>query len=208
MRKFVFCLAVCSVWVTQGVCGSGVEMPALSDDSLTVDMNEVVVTATRTPLPLKNTPVITRVITSRDIERSGAVTLQQALERELAGVEFHQAGYGSSLSFQGLDSRYVLFLLDGERIAGETYGNIDYSRIPLSIVSRIEVVRGASSVLYGSNAMGAVVNVITKSPAINTRSRLRCDTARPTSATAAIRWREMRRRETRASIATSSICRT
>ncbi|MEI3590869.1 MAG: TonB-dependent receptor plug domain-containing protein [Alistipes ihumii] len=162
MRKFVFCLAVCSVWVTQGVCGSGVEMPALSDDSLTVDMNEVVVTATRTPLPLKNTPVITRVITSRDIERSGAVTLQQALERELAGVEFHQAGYGSSLSFQGLDSRYVLFLLDGERIAGETYGNIDYSRIPLSIVSRIEVVRGASSVLYGSNAMGAVVNVITK----------------------------------------------
>ena len=164
MRKFVFCLAVCSVWVTQGVCGSGVEMPALSDDSLTVDMNEVVVTATRTPLPLKNTPVITRVITSRDIERSGAVTLQQALERELAGVEFHQAGYGSSLSFQGLDSRYVLFLLDGERIAGETYGNIDYSRIPLSIVSRIEVVRGASSVLYGSNAMGAVVNVITKEP--------------------------------------------
>ena len=117
MRKFVFCLAVCSVWLTQGVCGSGVEMPALSDDSLTVDMNEVVVTATRTPLPLKNTPVITRVITSRDIERSGAVTLQQALERELAGVEFHQAGYGSSLSFQGLDSRYVLFLLDGERIA-------------------------------------------------------------------------------------------
>ena len=164
MRKFVFCLAVCSVWLTQGVCGSGVEMPALSDDSLTVDMNEVVVTATRTPLPLKNTPVITRVITSRDIERSGAVTLQQALERELAGVEFHQAGYGSSLSFQGLDSRYVLFLLDGERIAGETYGNIDYSRIPLSIVSRIEVVRGASSVLYGSNAMGAVVNVITKEP--------------------------------------------
>ena len=164
MRKFVFCLAVCSVWVTQGVCGSGVEMPALSDDSLTVDMNEVVVTATRTPLPLKNTPVITRVITSRDIERSGAVTLQQALERELAGVEFHQAGYGSSLSFQGLDSRYVLFLLDGERIAGETYGNIDYSRLPLSIVSRIEVVRGASSVLYGSNAMGAVVNVITKEP--------------------------------------------
>ena len=164
MRKFVFCLAVCSVWLTQGVCGSGVEMPALSDDSLTVDMNEVVVTATRTPLPLKNTPVITRVITSRDIERSGAVTLQQALERELAGVEFHQAGYGSSLSFQGLDSRYVLFLLDGERIAGETYGNIDYSRLPLSIVSRIEVVRGASSVLYGSNAMGAVVNVITKEP--------------------------------------------
>ena len=145
MRKFVFCLAVCSVWVTQGVCGSGVEMPALSDDSLTVDMNEVVVTATRTPLPLKNTPVITRVITSRDIERSGAVTLQQALERELAGVEFHQAGYGSSLSFQGLDSRYVLFLLDGERIPGETYGNIDYSRSAFDRVAH----RGGARCLVG-----------------------------------------------------------
>ena len=138
--------------------------PVPSGDSLAYGMDEVVVTATRTPLPLKRTPVITRVISARDIERSGAVTLQQALERELAGIEFHQAGYGTSLSFQGLDSRYVLFLLDGERMAGETYGNIDFSRIPLSSVARIEVVRGASSVLYGSNAMGAVINIITREP--------------------------------------------
>lgn len=128
------------------------------------NLNEVVVTSTRTPLLLKNTPVITRVVSAREIEKTGAKTIQQVLETELAGVEFHQAGYGQSISFQGLDARYVLFLVDGERIAGETYGNIDYSRIPIANIERIEIVRGASSVLYGSNAMGAVVNIITKTP--------------------------------------------
>ncbi len=133
-------------------------------DTLSFDMKEVVVTATRTPLMLKDVPVLTRVISARELEKRGVVTIQQALENELAGVEFHQAGYGTSLSFQGLDARYVLFLVDGERMAGETYGNIDYARIPMQNIDRIEIVRGASSVLYGSNAMGAVVNIITKMP--------------------------------------------
>ena len=127
-------------------------------------LDEVVVTATRTPLSVKETPVLTRVIPASEIERSGLKNLQQVLETELAGVEFHQTGYGESMSFQGLDARYLLFLVDGERIAGETYGNIDYGRIPLNNIERIEIVRGASSVLYGSSAMGAVVNIITKTP--------------------------------------------
>jgi outer membrane receptor for ferrienterochelin and colicins len=134
-------------------------------DTLQVhNIDDVTVTATRTPLPLKNTPVITRVITASQIERDGSATIENLLEKELAGVEFHQAGYGTTMSFQGLDARYVLILIDGERIAGDTYGNIDYSRIPLFDIERIEIVRGASSVLYGSSAMGAVVNIITKMP--------------------------------------------
>ncbi len=133
-------------------------------DTLSIETQEIVITATRTPLPLEQTPVITRVITARDLESRGVATIQEALENELAGVEFHQAGYGTSLSFQGLDARYVLFLVDGERMAGETYGNVDYARLPISNIERIEVIRGASSVLYGSNAMGAVVNIITKMP--------------------------------------------
>lgn len=128
------------------------------------DLEPAVVTGTRTPTPLSAAPVLTRVVTAEAIERGGAVNLQQVLETELAGVEFHQAGYGESMSFQGLDARYLLFLVDGERVAGETYGNIDYGRIPLNNIERIEIVRGASSVLYGSSAMGAVVNIITKTP--------------------------------------------
>lgn len=135
-----------------------------TDSLRRVDVDSVVVTSTRTPLSMKNSPVVTRVISSLAIEKRAAPTIENLLEKEVAGVEFHQAGYGSSLSFQGLDARYVLFMVDGERLSGETYGNIDYSRIPLSSVDRIEIVRGASSVLYGSNAMGAVVNVITAMP--------------------------------------------
>lgn len=129
-----------------------------------IRVEDVVVTATRTPLPLSNTPVITRVISGAEIEAQGIANIEDLLSRELAGIEFHQAGYGTTVSFQGLDARYVLFLIDGERMSGETYGNIDYQRIPLSNIDRIEIVRGAASVLYGSSAMGAVVNVITKMP--------------------------------------------
>ncbi|MDR2936190.1 MAG: TonB-dependent receptor [Rikenellaceae bacterium] len=140
-------------------------VPTLRDSIENIyNFSEVVVTATRTPLTLKNTPVITRVISAREIETSGARSIQEILSMELAGVEFHQAGFGTQMLFQGLDARYILFLIDGERMAGETYGNIDYARIPVGDIERIEIVRGASSVLYGSNAMGMVVNVITRTP--------------------------------------------
>lgn len=164
MKRVVLCILTLAPTFGQGICATE-ELPATPPhDTLSVNMEDVVITATRTPLPLKKTPVITRVITARDLESRGVATIQEALENELAGVEFHQAGYGTSLSFQGLDARYVLFLVNGERMAGETYGNIDYARIPVSNIERIEIVRGASSVLYGSNAMGAVVNIITKMP--------------------------------------------
>lgn len=164
MKRVVLCILTLAPTFGQSICATE-ELPATPPhDTLSVNMEDVVITATRTPLPLKKTPVITRVITARDLESRGVATIQEALENELAGVEFHQAGYGTSLSFQGLDARYVLFLVNGERMAGETYGNIDYARIPVSNIERIEIVRGASSVLYGSNAMGAVVNIITKMP--------------------------------------------
>ena len=164
MKRVVLCILTLAPTFGQGICATE-EIPDIPPhDTLSVSMEDVVITATRTPLSLKQTPVITRVITARDMESRGVATIQEALENELAGVEFHQAGYGTSLSFQGLDARYVLFLINGERMAGETYGNIDYARIPVSNIERIEIVRGASSVLYGSNAMGAVVNIITKMP--------------------------------------------
>lgn len=164
MKRVALCILTLVPTFGQGLCATE-ELPATPPhDTLSVSMEDVVITATRTPLSLKQTPVITRVITARDMESRGVATIQEALENELAGVEFHQAGYGTSLSFQGLDARYVLFLINGERMAGETYGNIDYARIPVSNIDRIEIVRGASSVLYGSNAMGAVVNIITKMP--------------------------------------------
>lgn len=128
----------------------------------TININQVVVTATRTPRQLKETPILTRVITSSDISKYGRTKFEDILNNELAGIEFHQAGYGTTISFQGLDARQILILINGERVAGEIYGNIDFTRINPLIIERIEVMKGSSSVLYGSSAMGATINIITK----------------------------------------------
>lgn len=69
------------------------------------------------------------------------------------------------MNFGGFGGQSVLFLVDGERLAGETLDDVDFSRIDMNNVERIEIVRGASSALYGSNAIGGVVNIITKEAA-------------------------------------------
>ena len=127
---------------------------------------EVVVTATRTPKLLKNTPVQTRVISRRDIERSDATNIRDLLTQTMPGAEFTYAmNQQTHLNFSGFGGQGLLFLVDGERMAGETMDDVDFSRITLENVERIEIVRGAASALYGSNAVGGVVNVITRNNA-------------------------------------------
>ncbi|MFV0472084.1 MAG: TonB-dependent receptor plug domain-containing protein [Paludibacteraceae bacterium] len=127
-----------------------------------INLDEVVVTATRTNKTLKNTPVITQVITARQIEERGINDVKELLAQEVPGLSFQEVGFGTSIQLQGLDAKHILFLIDGERISGETGNNIDYSRINLSNIERIEIVKGASSAIYGSQAMGGVINIITK----------------------------------------------
>lgn len=127
------------------------------------DLDVVVVTGTRTEKALKDAPVITRVITEKDIAKLNVTSLQQILECELPGLEFTSHGGDKVINMQGMGGGSVLFLIDGERIAGETHANIDYSRIDPNNIERIEIVKGAGSALYGSSAIGGVVNIITKS---------------------------------------------
>ena len=127
------------------------------------DLNEVVVTGTRTPRVLKDAPILTRVISSEDIAKSDATNIGDLLQSELPGIEFSFAmDQQKSLNMQGFGGNAVLFLVDGERISGETLDNIDYSRLSLDNVERVEIVKGAASSLYGSNAVGGVVNLISK----------------------------------------------
>ncbi len=129
----------------------------------TKDLETVVVTATRTPKLLKNVPVITQVITAKDIEQTDATNMQDLLTSVLPGVEFSfSMNQQTVLNFQGFGGNKILFLIDGNRIAGETMDNPDYSRLSLENVERIEIVKGSASTLYGSQAMGAVINIITK----------------------------------------------
>ncbi len=129
-----------------------------------MNLDQVVVTATRTPKKLMDVPVITQLILSDEIASRGISDVGVLLEDEVPGVEIHTAGYGADIKIQGLDANYVLFLVDGERMAGETEGNVDYNRINMNDVERVEIVKGASSALYGSSAMGGVINFITKKP--------------------------------------------
>lgn len=126
------------------------------------NLEQVVVTATRTQKKIKDIPVITQVLTAKQIEARGINDVKDLLMQEVPGLNFQEVGFGTSIDIQGLSSQHVLFLIDGERIAGENGGNIDYTRINLYNIDRIEIVKGASSALYGSQAMGGVINVITK----------------------------------------------
>ncbi|MBQ7489633.1 MAG: TonB-dependent receptor [Bacteroidales bacterium] len=132
-------------------------------DNHSQELDMVVVTGTRTPKPLKDAPIITRVITQKEIQQLDVTNVQELLQAELPGVEFsYSMNQQVSLNMQGFGGNSVLFLIDGERLAGETLDNVDYSRLLLADVSHIEIVKGSASSLYGSNAVGGVVNIITK----------------------------------------------
>lgn len=125
-------------------------------------LHEVVVTGTRTERSLKDTPVLTKVISGVDIENSASVTALEALENYLPGVMFTPNAMGDNINIGGLDNKYILVLVDGERLVNERTENVNFSRLNSSDIKQIEIINGASSVLYGSNAIGAVINIITR----------------------------------------------
>ena len=151
-----------------GFVSKSVDLTGHKADTLEVVMEEdymnletVVVTGTRTPRQLKDSPILTRVITNLDIQRVDALNIGDLLETELPGIEFSYAmDQQVTLNMQGFGGNSVLFLVDGERIAGETLDNIDYNRLNLDNIQRVEIIKGAASSLYGSNAVGGVVNLI------------------------------------------------
>lgn len=140
-------------------------------------LDEMVVTGTRTSHTLKDVPVETVVVTREDIERTNAQTVTDAI-RHIPGLSAAGAddifGAGSSTArLRGLsfNNGYGLILIDGQRIhgSGQSGAHGEYAvglnQIPVSMIERIEVVKGPSSVLYGSDAMVGVINIITrKSP--------------------------------------------
>ena len=128
-----------------------------------VELEPIVVTATHSPKTLKDAPVVTRLITLHDIKITDATNIQDMLMQEIPGLEFGFAmSQETSLNMSGFGGNAVLFLVDGERMAGETMDNTDYNRMNLDNVGRIEIVKGASSALYGSNAVGGVINIISR----------------------------------------------
>jgi iron complex outermembrane receptor protein len=131
-------------------------------------MEEVVVTATRDTEEIRKVPANVSVITTNDIEKSGATNIVEVLEK-LESIQFRDYSGNSSQSTIDLrgfggDNPFgkTLIMLDGRRLNRPDMSSINWLQIPLNNIERIEVVRGASSVLYGDAAIGGVINIITK----------------------------------------------
>jgi outer membrane cobalamin receptor len=139
---------------------------AMADDQM-VETGNVVVTATKTAHLLDDVPVKTEVITRQEIEDKKYKTAQEALQ-QIAGlrVDMTSGSWGDKgkVRIRGLDSEHVLVLVDGHRVYGGHSASVDLQSYPAEMIERIEVVKGPGSALYGSEAMGGVVNIITRKP--------------------------------------------
>ncbi len=127
-------------------------------------LDAMIVTAARREQRLGDAVVTTELVSRAEIAETGASDLAAVLT-ERTGVELqggHPAGAGVML--QGIGSERVLILVDGQPVAGRIAGVFDISRIPTAAVERIEIVKGPQSTLYGSEAMGGVVNIIMRRP--------------------------------------------
>lgn len=137
----------------------------LTPDDLT--FSEVVITATRNEELITSIPVATDVLTSADIEETNAKNLGEALQNVGDSFIKNYGGVGSleTVSLRGSTDAQVLILIDGQRLNNAQQGSVDLSSIPTNAIERIEVVKGGNAAMYGSDAIGGVINIITKSMA-------------------------------------------
>jgi vitamin B12 transporter len=135
-----------------------------TDTAKTYQAAEVVVTATRSQISERDAPSLTEVLGASEIKSINGVTVADALQA-YTGVLLQEYGAGESLatvSLRGSASEHVLVLIDGNRFTGFQNGIVDFNLLPLDNVSRIEVLHGGASALYGSDAVGGVINIITR----------------------------------------------
>ena len=132
-----------------------------SETDPTVELEPIVVTATKTPQRLEDAPAITNLITRAEIEATGAENIGEVLEHT-AGIIIHRDGHGDGVQLQGLNSEYILILVDGEPQVGRIAGKLDMARLAVENVERIEIVKGATASLFGNAALGGVINIITR----------------------------------------------
>lgn len=144
--------------------------PVFSQLRDTVDLDEVVVTGEMKPVLTDKSLYQIKSISAREIRGRGATNLAQLLSSELSFRITQDAALGSSLRLNGLSGEHVKILIDGIPMVGRQAGILDLSQINLFKVDHIEVVEGPMSVIYGSNALGGVINIITQRPVFGNHS--------------------------------------
>ena len=148
-------LSACTTFVL--ACATMAQAQELRDT-----LPEVVVTGTGTEHLLRNAPVQTEIISRKMLDSFGGRSIEEILGALTASFAFSEGDMGSQMQLGGLGNNYILILIDGKRIHGDVGGENDLGLIDPQNIERIEIVKGAQSALYGSDAMAGVVNIITK----------------------------------------------
>ena len=133
----------------------------------TYNLNPVVVTGSGHHQRLKSTATPVHVLSSQEIHEQGISTFDAALTRMMPQASMAPNSMGTFLRLNGLGNKYILILINGQKLSGDISNNVDLNRINMSRVKRIEVLDGAASSLYGSDAIAGVINIITDQPTQN-----------------------------------------
>ena len=142
--------------------------PVLVNDTLSVnELNEVLITATRTYRQLSSLPLPAQIITKKELKETNRTRLNNILNEQTGLITVQNFIGGEGIQMQGLGSEYTLVLVDGVPLVGRSAGTLDISRLAVGNIKQIEIVKGASSSLYGSEALGGVINIITDNPKKN-----------------------------------------
>jgi outer membrane receptor for ferrienterochelin and colicins len=128
------------------------------------ELGKIVVTATMTEKEIEKAPGSIEVITSQEIKDINAQTIAETLEIATGLIVSDESGRVKGLSIRGTGNKRALILIDGRRFSLGYKDSVDLKQIPIDMIERIEVIRGPTSALYGSDAIGGVVNIITKKP--------------------------------------------
>lgn len=161
MKRFIFLITIFFIAQTNFLYAQ--------ENNQDIELEKIVITPTRYKEEISRTPANVNLITRGDIERSRAKTIPELLNSQGAVIMRDYIGNGKTTNADirgygetGLSN--VLVLVDGRRVNNIDLSGTDWTQIPISMVERIEIIRGASSVLYGDNATGGVINIVTKDP--------------------------------------------
>ncbi len=130
-------------------------------------LDAVVISASRAPVKQDSLPIPVTVIGKKEIQAMGSRRLLDVL-REQTGFNFITDEHGTGVQLQGMAPDYTMIMIDGQPLIGRLTGKFDLNRITVANIEQIEIIKGASSSLYGSEAMGGVINIITRSAAADT----------------------------------------
>lgn len=157
-------IAFAAACLTAASAASGAESQAEYADTLATTLNPLVVTGTGMHQRLKSTPVPVELITGAELRAASLNDLQEALTMMIPSLSFSPSAMGSYLRMNGLTNRHVLVLVNGKKLTGDISGNVDLGQIDTHLIERVEVLNGAASTLYGSDAVGGVINIIMREP--------------------------------------------